>query len=540
MFRSTLAFVIFFWMTSIPAQSTPLGNPAAPKTGTFTINLGGEPTTINPITSTDVYAQNVHSYVLDSLLSRNEDSYAWEPALASEWNISKDGKEFTFKLRPGATFHDGKPVSVDDVKFSFDVIFDPKFQTAHLRPYYEGIAKVEIVDPQTVKFTAKEKYFRNFDSAAGLTVIPKHIYGDPNTKQNLNHTLIGSGPYLIDKYELGKRIVLKRNPNFWGNTDPNFKGQYNFERIVLRFVKENTIALEMLKKGDLDYEGFDPETYTQKAVGPEWGKKVFKVMAQNKSPKGYGFVAWNLENELFKDKRVRIALAHLLNRALIIEKFRFGMSLLATGPWYQQSEYASPNVEPFEFDPKKALDLLRRAGWSDADKNGVLEKGEAAAKGEFRFTLLTANADTMKYWTLYKEDAKKAGVDIEIKLVEWNSFVKLMDEKKFDAVTLGWGGGAVDLDPKQIWHSSSAVAGGSNFISFKNAEVDKLIDKARTLMTKEERIPVMRKAYELIAAEAPYLFLFNDKNVLYSHAAKIQKVKDTFNFAVGTNYWWNQ
>ena len=519
-------------------QAATIGNPSAPQKGTFSLNLGGEPTTINPITSTDLYAQNVQSFLLDSLAGRNDDTYAWEPALATSWEISKDGKIFTFKLRQGVKWHDGKPFTAEDVKFSFDVIFDPKFDTAHMRPYYEGIEKVEIVDPQTVRFYAKEKYFRNFDSAAGITVVPKHIYGDPSRKENLNQTLVGTGPYVLEKYEKGKRIVLKRNADYWGNTVEDLKGQYNAERIVLRFVKEKNVSLEMLKKGDIDYESFDPEVYTQKTTGTEWGTKVIKVKTENLSPKSYGYIGWNLRNDLFADKNVRIALAHLMNRDLMIEKFRFGMSLPATGPWYQQSDYASPKVKPIPFDTKKALELLTKAGWKDEDKNGILEKTINGKKTEFTFTLITANADNMKYWTMYKEDASKVGVNMEIKLVEWNSFLKLVDEGKFDAVAMGWGGGAVDLDPKQIWHSSSAVQGGSNFVYYKNAKVDKLIDEARQIMDKKARIPKMQEIYEIIAGDAPYLFLFNDKNILYGHTNRMKKLKDSYKYAVGTNYWW--
>ncbi len=515
-----------------------LGNPNAPKGGTFLLNLGGEPTTLNPLNSTDMYSTSVQGYILEGLLTRNDDTYDWEPALAEKWEISKDGKTFTFKLRPGVMWHDGKPLTAEDVKFSFDVIFDPKYQTAHKRPYYEGIAKVEVVDPQTVRFTTKEKYFGNFETAATMPIIPKHIYGDAETGSKINKSLIGTGPYILDKYEQGKRIVLKRNDKWYGTKLPFYKGQNNFDQLVLRFVKEDSVALEMLKKADLDYEGFTPETFVEKAKGPEWGTKVFKVKAQNSAPKSYGFIAWNLTKPMFQDKRVRLALAHLVNRRLMIEKFRFGMSDPATGPVHISSEYASSKVKPIEFDPKKALALLKEAGWDDTDKDGVLDKVIDGVKTPMNITLMTANPDTMKYLTMFKEDAKQVGVNIEPKYLEWNSFVKLLDDKKFDGMTLAWGGGSVDIDPKQIWHSSSAVSGGSNFIGYKNPEVDKLIEEARGTMDKKKRIPILRKVYELIAADAPYVFLFNDKYALYGNTAKMGKPKDTFKYSIGTSYWW--
>ncbi len=515
-----------------------IGNPQAPQGGTIYLNLGGEPTTLNPTSSQDAYSQDVQSYILDSLLTRNDDTYEWQPALASKWEISKDGKAFTFHIREGVKWHDGQPLTAEDVKFSFDFIGDNRYQAAPLRPYYEGLEKVEIVDPQTVRFTAKEKYFRNFESAAGLNIVPKHIYGDPEKAKEINKELIGTGAYILDKYERGKRIVLRRNPEWWGRTAPEYKGADNFDQLVLRFVKEQTVSLEMLKKGDLDYEGFTPETYAERATGPEWGVKVEKIKVESLAPKPYGYIGWNLLNPIFQDRKVRIALAELVNRKLMIEKFRYGMSLPATGPWYRQSEYASKNVKPIEYDPKKALKDLESAGWSDPNKTGVLEKQIDGKTVQMRFTILTSNEDFMKYLTMYKEDASKVGVSMEVKYVEWNTFIKLLDEHKFDAVNLGWGPGSVDLDPKQIWHSASIAGGGSNFISYKSPVVDKLIDEARQELDKKKRLPMLRKVYETIAADAPYAFLFNDKYVTYGVTKRIGRPKDSFKYAVGTAFWW--
>lgn len=515
------------------------GNPKAPQGGNFAMNMPSEPTTLHPLNASDGYSRDVQGYILESLLTRNEDSYDWEPMLAESWKVSDDQMIFTFKIRSGVKWHDGKDVTVEDVKFSFDALFDDRFQTAPLRGFYEGIAKVEIIDAQTLKFTAKDKYYKNFDLAAGLTVIPKHIYDVPKGKgENLNRTLVGTGPYILDKYDRGQRIVLKRNTNWWGNSIPELKGTNNFATISYRFVKEENVEFEMFKKGDLDFMGMTGEMYVKKAVGPEWGKTVEKIKTVNKAPKSFGFIGWNFKNKLFQDVDTRVALTHLMNRRLMIQKFLYDMSIPATGPNHQLSEYASQKVKPIEFDPKAAAALLKKAGWSDTDKNGILDRVIDGQKREFRFQLLTANPDSLKYFTIYKEDLRKAGVDMDVKQVEWNAFVKLLDERKFDALALAWGGGSVDWEPKQIWHSSSMSGNGSNFISYKNEKVDKLIDEARLIMDKNKRIAKIKQIYELIAADAPYTFMFNTKYTLYGVSKKVGRPKDTYNFGIASGYWW--
>ncbi|NJL24979.1 MAG: hypothetical protein HC902_07270 [Calothrix sp. SM1_5_4] len=131
-----------------------------------------------------------------------------------------------------------------------------------------------------------------------------------------------------------------------------------------------------------------------------------------------------------------------MNRKLLIEKFMFDKAVEGRGPVYYKSPFMPESVKPIEFSPEKAKALLKKAGWDDKDKNGVLEKTIDGQNREFRFSLLLPNRDSEKYFTLYKEDLKKAGIDMEIKLIEWNTFSKLLDEQKFDAVTLAWAGGS--------------------------------------------------------------------------------------------------
>jgi ABC-type transport system substrate-binding protein len=504
---------------------------------TIYYNIGGEPTTINPLSGSDAYTTEVHSYVFETLLNNDLDTYEWKPALATEWKISDDKKTFDFKLREGVKWHDGTEFTAEDVKFSYDVIFSDDFKAVQYRPYYEAIKEVQVIDKYNVRFIVKDDYFQNFDIAAGIKVLPKHFYSNPENKDKFGKELIGTGPYILDKYNKGQKMIMTKNPDWWGNNVPAEKGSYNIPKVVLRFVSEENVSLELLKKGDLDFLGLRPDGFVKKMVGDVWEERVEKVKTENKSPKGYNFIGFNMKHPILKDKEVRHALSLLLNRPLMLEKFEYNLSEFATGPIYVQSDYASKDVKPVPYSPGEALKILRNAGWSDSDKDGVLDKVINGKKTRLSFTILEPSAEMMKYLTVYKEDASKAGVEVNIKNIEWNSFIKLLDERNFEAVRLAWGGGGVEWDPKQVWHSSSMEGAGSNFISYSNPKVDKLIESARKIYDRNERIKVLRNVHELISADYPYVFFFNSKYTLYGHTKRVEKPKETFTYGIGQQYW---
>jgi ABC-type transport system substrate-binding protein len=529
-----------FFTLMIFLSSVLIGCSERPKrqSNVFNFNLGGEPTTLNPLSSSDGYSQNVHSYIFESLLDRDLDSFDWKPALATDWIISKDNKIFEFKLREGVKWHDGEELTAEDVKYSYDVIFSDDFKAVQLRSYYESIDSVEVVDKYRVRFKVKDEYFKNFEVCAGITVLPKHFYTNQENKKEFGRKLIGTGPYLLTKYERGQKIILIKNPNWWGNNIESEKDTHNFSKIYLKFAQDLNVQLELLKKGDIDFLSFPfPEAFVKKTIGKVWDDKIVKVKTQNKTPKGFNFIAWNFKHPILKDKNVRKALSMLLNRPLILEKFEYNLSEPATGPIYVQSDYANPEVKPVEFNPKEALRILNQAGWRDSDKDGILDKILNGKKTDLSLTLMEPSQDMMKILTIYKEEARKIGVEINLKNIEWNSFVKLLDERNFDAVRLAWGAGGVDWEPKQIWHTKSSEGAGSNFISYSNSEVDKLIDESRKIYDKDKRILILRKVHKLIADDYPYVFFFNRNFTLYGHTKKLWKPKDTFEYGLGLQYW---
>lgn len=538
--KAKLAFATLVLISSTLLNAAiPKANSEAPQGGTFNYNLGVEPPTLHPIMSTDVPGRDVHRFTGATLTYNDIQTWEHKPYIAEKWEISKDNKIFTFYINPKAKFHNGQNITADDVKFSFDAIREPKYKAAHLLPYYDGIEKVEIVDPLTVKFTMKNTYFQNFDTVGSVTwIVPKSVYGDVEKSLKLNKTYVGAGPYKFEKWDKGQMIQLKKVENWWGNEIKDLKGYYNFSTINMRAYKEENIALERVKKGDLDFDEITAEAYVKKTEGAPWGTTALKKKVENDAPKGFNFVGFNLRKDLFKSKDTRLALAHLFNREEIAKKFMYGLTALGAGPEHYKSQYASSKIKPIEFNTKKAQELLTKEGWKDSDSNGILDKIIDGKKTEFKFSLMYANKDVEKWFTVYKEDLKKAGIELELKLLEWNSFLKILDEGTFDTLAMSWGSSDPEWDPKQIWHSDSAIVGGSNFVHYKNSEVDKLIDSGREMMDKKKRIAAFQKVYEIIANDVPYIFMFNRKFDFYVHTSRMNSPADTFNYNVGIRTWW--
>ena len=532
-------------LTSSIVSCTGKGGKPSSLSGVYFRVLQSEPGDINPLRSNDLVKtqmimQSMYygAGVIETLMSIDLDNNKTIPDIATKYEVSDDETEFTFYLRDDVLFHDGSKLTAEDVKFSFDAIFEDKYEAFVRRSFYGNIEKVEILDPYTVKFTVAKPYFANLDILSTLHILPKSIYSKQSEENRLSKVAYGSGPYKFDKWDQGKSLTLVKNEKWWGRNDPALAKRFNHDRIVFKFVKDSMLRKSMLERGTVDFDDrVRAEHYVKKMDGGPWGKTVFKVAADNKVPKQLAFIALNNNHPIFKDKNVRVAVSHLVNRDFLIEKFYYGMYESATGPFRVGGDYADPSVKPVSFDIKRAKQMLTKAGWSDTDKDGLLDKVIDGKRTKLSFNLISSNKDTEKMLTVMKEDMKKAGVEMIINSVDWNALVKAKNEKKFDAIIMAWGGGSPDPDPTQIWHSKSAEGIGSNFIEYKNSEVDKLIEKGITITDRAERVKVLRKVHKLIAEDAPYIFLFEPKYQLYAVSARVKRDKDTLNYSLGPQYW---
>ena len=542
-----LATVLGWAVAPRPAlaqSATPVrGNPEAPVGGVRRDRFPVQPHTLHPLNATDRYGNLVLDYLYETLAETDPQTLEHVPRLAEGWEISDDHKTFTFHLDPDARWRNGEPVTARDVKFSFDVLFHKTLKTrGKWQAYFANFERVEVVDKRTVRFHAKRDHFLNFVNIAGLRIVPASGFpGDDPNDTPLAKQPRGSGPYRLVSWDKGSSLRLARRQDYWGADLPLNRGRYNVETILTKIVQADTVALEALKKGELDVLELSPEQWVREATGEKFGEgpgtgaPIVKLDVQNQAPRPYRYVGWNLSSPLFSDERVRRAMGHLFDRETFIDKFFFGMHTKAVGPFAANSDYTSPRVAPLDFSVKKALALLREAGWGDSDGDRVLDKDGRP----LRFTIMTADPETsVKMLTLAKQSMRRAGVDMNIKLVDWTSLLQLIDEYKFDAVMLGWTRSPFP-DPTALWHSRSAVRGGLNFVRYRNEEVDALIDKAVQASTPQaERVKLYRRIHERIHRDQPYTFLLEPAHQLYAYRAKFAVPRPYFAYDVGMDYWW--
>jgi microcin C transport system substrate-binding protein len=517
-----------------------IGSESAPQGGTFRIAMIGQLGTLHPIKTRSPVAELIRSLVVDSPMIWDPSANKYWPGLIQRVETIEPNKKYRLTLREGVQFHNGKPLTAEDVEFSFNAALNPEFNAGHRAPYFDKIRSVKAENKSNVIVRFQKPYFLNMDVLLGQMnpIVPKESYENPLRK--VDRVMIGSGPYRLGK--VGRSTVtLLRNKKWWGNNLNYLKGRYNFEKIVVKLVSSEKEAMGLIQTGKADYyhpvsHGF----FFRKSFRKKVGKVAKFVDVENQMAKPYSFLTFNLKNPMFSDKRVRLALAKLMNRELINEKFRAGASELASGPWSRNSEYANPKVAPIQFDPEGAVDLLNEAGWLDKDLDGIREKIIDGKKVQLAFNIFLPNQTVEKYFLLYQEDLNRAGVAMAVRDIDMKSLLKAIAADKFEAVSLGWGRGQVDIDPKQIWHSESVKSGGSNFIGYKNTKVDQLIEKGRYTINKAQRVKIYQEVYKLIAQDVPYLFMFHDFKEFYLINSRIGGPSKTFAYDIGWEYFWSK
>lgn len=479
------------------ASSFVQGENPPPDAGDWLINhLSAEPATLNPITATDAYASNINNYIYESLLKRDETTLELVPVLADSWEIADDHLQYIFHLKKNVRWQDGQPFTARDILFSFERIKDPKVDAAHLRNYYQDIERLEILDDYTVRYRYRIPYFKALEFCGGIPIVPAHRFkeGDNFNQHPIGRQPVGTGPYRLVHWETGKEIVLIRNNDYWGE-------QPCLQRIVFKIISDATVALQVLKQGGLDLMGLRPIQWVRQTQTKRFEEQFQKLKYFLPS---YSYIGWNMRRPLFVDRRVRQAMTMLMDRETILKKVLFGLGTVVNGTFYINSPEYNHQLKPYPFDPKAAVALLRDAGWTDRNGDGILDRD--GVPFAFEFLISAGSKFGEQIATILQENLKGVGIKMEIRKLEWAVFVQRVDEHNFDACTMGWSLGW-DTDPYQLWHSSQADK-GSNFVGFRNEEADGLIETARKEFDPQRRRLLFNRFSEILHEEQPYTFLF--------------------------------
>jgi peptide/nickel transport system substrate-binding protein len=487
---SLLMTVAFFVMMTLSGE----GEEPSPADAYVSAGLG-DARILVPFLADDSVSASICGLIYNGLTKLDKDLNV-VPDLARSWEISDDGLAITFRLNKNVYWHDGKPFTAEDVKFTYETILDP----ASACPYvssYSNIKHIYVEDPYTMTFT----YDRPYAPALikfGMGIIPKHVFegaGDIR-KSGFARNPIGTGPYRFSRWEASELIILEANRDYFEHA-PGI-GYY-----VYRIIPDQSVQFLELVSGGLDAMELSPYQHLYRTETREFAERVKKYRYLSQS---YTYLAYNLRDPVFGDARVRKALSYAINKKEIIDAALLGLGEECTGPLFKGSPFYNSEVEGYPCDRDKARALLKESGWADTDGDGMLDKN-----GEKFHVIIATNQGNQSREdtaTIIQKQWREVGVDAEIQVVAWAAFLdQFIGKKKFQAVIMGWTTPA-DPDLYPVWHSDAISEAGLNFMSYSNREVDALIEKGREEFSPAERASIYKKIHEIISDDAPYTFLF--------------------------------
>jgi len=454
----------------------------------------GDASTLLPVLASDSASSGINDLVYNGLL-RYDKELKIVGDLADSWEVSVDNLSITFKLRKGVLWHDGTPFTAADVLFNYQLYTDPNTPTAYAESFKQ-VTRAEVLDPHTFRVVYDKPYAPALMSWA-MPVHPRHLLeGQDVTRSPLARNPVGTGPYRFKEWLGGEKIVLESNPDY-------FAGQPFIKRVVLRIIPDTSTQFLELQTGSLDFMGLSPLQYDRQTETPAFKRLYNKYRYLNF---GYTYLGYNLNRPLFQDKRVRHALAFAINKQELVDGVLLGYGVAATGPYKPDTWVYNPNVPRYDYNPEKARQLLQQAGWEDTDGDGIREK----AGKKLTFTIVTNQGNDLRAKTgeIIQRRFKEIGVDMQLRVIEWATFLKeFINPGNFDATILGWTGGP-EPDQYNIWHSSKTGPQQLNFIGFKNAEVDQLLEDGRRIFDQQQRKSYYDRFQEILAEEQPYTFLY--------------------------------
>ena len=478
--------------------------------GRIVVSAGAVPKSLNVLLDNNTFSSQVFGLMYESLLGMDGETAEYAPGLANKWTVSDDGRVFIFSIDPEARWSDGRPVTAEDVKWTFDAIMNPKHMTG---PHKVALATFvetppEVLSEREIRFTASEVHWRNLGAAGGFPVMPKHAFdGADFNKINFEFPVV-SGPYKVGEMRENLHLDMARRRDWWAGSKASNKNIYNFDTIRFVFFSDSDNAWESFRKGRFDLlPVYTARIWAQETTGERFDKNwIVKREIRNRNPVGFQGFAMNTRRAPYNDVRVRKALAHLLDRETMNETMMHGSYFLHRSYFEDIYDAAHPCTNIFyEYNPGKAAELLRKAGWLADPESGALTKDGRPLVLNF-----VSNSGTSdKFLARYKADLAEQGIGLEIERKDWAAWARDMDEYNFDITWAAWSAG-LRKDPEGMWSSKYANSdGGNNITGFSDPRVDALIEKQRTEFSLVERNEICREIDAILTDAVPYILLWN-------------------------------
>lgn len=495
------------------------GSASASGAGTIVVATAGEPDTLNPVLN---YGVDGGSLIFDGLLARDA-ANELVPALATALpTVSADGRTVTATLRDGVVFHNGFPFSSADVRFSYRAVLDPKVDST-LRSDLDMLESVDAPDQRTVVFRLRYAY-APFLQRLTLGIVPAAVLsGQDVNRAAFNRAPIGTGPYAVDSWVAGDRLVLKANYRYWGGKPAN-------GRVVVAFVPDDNVRAQRTRAGEFDAAELAPKL----AAGFD-SRDGFRV---ERVPTGdYRGVMLPMGDAVSGDVAVRRALSLAVDRQAMVRGVLGGAGDPAFGPIAANSAFAdSSTFGAPAADPEAAGRLLDGAGWR-AGPDGTRAKDGRPA----RFTLMYPAGDSLRkeLALAVTADAKKVGIDIRPEGLTWDAIEPRMGGA---ALIMGWG---TPYDPDfityKLFGSRFAAQGFFNPGSYKSSTVDSALETGRGTADPAARKAAYSTLQKQLAADQPWVFLtyLRHAYVIRDGVQGVTPRVEPHEHDVANSLWWN-
>jgi len=454
-----------------------------------------------------------------------------EPSLATGWEISEDKLTYTYHLRRGVQFADGRPFTSADVAYSFAVMRDPEVNAEHLRGSYEDVVSLETPDPQTVVVHYRKPYWKGIYAIGfQLRILNKGWYdeqvphwakslgitkfsitpGTPGFGEVFNKISVpcpGASAYYcaLERYDKTDRIDLKQNPFYWGiQLKPTW---YNFAGLRWVFIEDEVAAAEEFRKGAFDVQSVDFQVYDDVLSKDPKTAEMTKYFEYDHIGIGFAYFNWNCRRPPFDDARVRRAMTMLMDRKWIIQELLRGRGQVATCPTKPAYSSYSKDIEPWPYDPEGAKRLLAEAGWRDSDGDGVLDRN--GKRLEFELKIGGQTRTWTQLGAAFEESCRKIGVRATPRPMEWATFIDDFDQRHFDGALINATFPDPWLDPYEDYHSSGDVPRGGNTSGWHTDEADGLLERMRVEFDDDKRDAMWHELNHILHEQQPQTLLYH-------------------------------